>query len=77
MPKILSVAFTDVLSKTRQLQLEQQGYSVCSIRDLSEIEALGKTEKLDLAVIGHGFPGPEKRRFALAVNQYFPGLPIL
>ena len=58
----------------------------CSIRDSRfvprwlwpQVEALGKTsEKVDLALIGHGFRGVEKRKIAHAVNHYYPGLPIL
>jgi hypothetical protein len=36
-----------------------------------------KTVKVDLALIGHGFRGPEKRKIAHAVTRYYPGLPIL
>jgi DNA-binding response OmpR family regulator len=77
MARILSVASSEVLRMTRQLLLEQQGYSVCSALDLAEVEALADKEKLDLAVIGHGFRGPDKRKIAFAVNATNPGLPIL
>jgi len=77
MAKILSVAGSEVLRTTRQLLLEQEGYSVCSALNLTEVEILAKTENIDLALIGHGFRGPEKRKIARAVNQHFPGLPIL
>ncbi len=77
MAKILSVAASEVLKTTRQLLLEQEGYSVCSALNLVEVETLAKTEKVDLALIGHGFGGPEKRKIARAVNQHYPGLPIL
>jgi DNA-binding response OmpR family regulator len=77
MAKILSVAGSEVLRTTRQLLLEQEGYSVCSALNLAEVEILAKTEKVDLALIGHGFRGPEKRKIARAVSQHFPGLPIL
>ncbi|HEY3768588.1 MAG TPA: hypothetical protein VGN44_07945 [Candidatus Angelobacter sp.] len=77
MAKILSVAFSEVLKTTRQLLLEQQGFSVYSALDLAEIEAMGKMEKFDLALIGHGFRGVEKRRIAHIVNHHNPGLPIL
>src|SRR5436305_655824 len=77
MAKILSIASNDVLRATRQLLLEQEGFSVCSALTLAEVEKIGQTEKLDLALIGHGFRGPEKRKMARAVNQFFPGLPIL
>ncbi|HEX4603380.1 MAG TPA: hypothetical protein VH724_05250 [Candidatus Angelobacter sp.] len=77
MARILSVASNEVLKTTRRLLLEQQGFSVCSALTLAEVEALGTSEKVDLALIGHGFRGPEKREIARVVNQYFPGLPIL
>lgn len=77
MARILSVSSSDILRTTRQLLLEQQGFSVCSALTLAEVELLGKTEKVDMALIGHGFPGPEKRKIAHAVNHYYPGLPIL
>jgi CheY-like chemotaxis protein len=77
MAKILSVASNEVLRTTRQLLLEQAGFSVYSALTLAEVEEIGQTEKLDLALIGHGFGGPEKRKMARTVNQLFPGLPIL
>lgn len=77
MAKILSVASSEVLKTTRQLLLEQQGFAVCSALSLEEVQAFGKEEKVDLALIGHGFPGPDKREIAHVVNHYFPGLPIL
>jgi hypothetical protein len=77
MATILSVASNEVLQTTRQLLLEQQGFNVCSALTLAEVESLGKIEKVDLALIGHGFRGVEKRKIAQTVNQYYPGLPIL
>lgn len=77
MAKILSVASSEVLVTTRELLLKHQGLEVCSALTLAEIETLGQTEKLDLALIGHGFRGEDKRKFAHAVNHYYPGLPIL
>jgi len=78
MAKILSVASSDALKTTRQLLLEQQGFSVASAQTLGEVESVGKRqEKMDLALIGHGFRGPEKRQIAHVVNHYYPGLPIL
>ena len=77
MATILSISSSNVLKTTRQLLLEQQGFSVCSALTLAEVESIGKTDKVDLALIGHGFPGPEKRKIAHAVNHYYPGLPIL
>ena len=77
MAKILSVASSEVLSTTRQLLLEQAGFSVCPALTLADVEKIHPMEKLDLALIGHGFRAPEKRKIAVAVNQSFPGLPIL
>jgi len=75
--RILSVASNEPLKTTRQLLLEQQGYEVYSVLALAEVEAIQPEDKMDLALIGHGFRGPEKRKIARAVNQHFPGLPIL
>jgi hypothetical protein len=72
MAKILSVASSEVLRTTRQLLLEQQGFAVCSALTVEEVPALGKEEKVDLALIGHGFRGPDKREIAHIVNHYFP-----
>ena len=77
MAKILSVAFSEVLKTTRHLLLEQQGFSVYSALNLAEIEAMGKLSDVDLALIGHGFRGAEKRKIAHIVNNHCPGLPIL
>lgn len=77
MAKILSVASSKVLQTTRELLLEQQGFSVCSALNLADVEALGQHQKVDMALIGHGFPGQEKRKIAHLVNNFYPGLPIL
>jgi hypothetical protein len=78
MAKILSVSSSEVLNTTRRLLLEHEGFTVCSALTLAQVEALGKTsEKVDLALICHGFRGVEKRKIAHTVNQYYPGLPIL
>ena len=77
MVKILSVASTEVLKTTRQLLLEKEGFAVSSALTLADVEALSETEKVDLALIGHGFRGPDKRKLARAVNHLCPGLPIL
>ena len=77
MATILSVASNEVLKTTRQLLLEQQGFNVCSALSLADVESLGNNGKVDLALIGHGFRGVEKRKIAHAVNHFYPGLPIL
>ncbi|HEY2391720.1 MAG TPA: hypothetical protein VGK22_11165 [Candidatus Angelobacter sp.] len=77
MAKILSVAYSEALKTTRQLLLEQQGFSVYSVLNLAEIEAMEPLGTLDLALIGHGFRGSEKRKIAHIVNHHISGLPIL
>ena len=77
MATILSVAFSEALKTTRHLLLEQQGFAVCSALDLADVEAMGKIQGVDMALIGHGFRGPEKRKIAHLVNNHYPGLPIL
>lgn len=77
MARILSVASTEVLKTTRRLLLEQEGHCVYSGLNLADIEKLGQVENLDLALIGHGFRGPQKREIARVINQLYPGLPIL
>src|SRR5579864_1164828 len=78
MATILSVSSSEVLNTTRQLLLEHKGFTVRSALTLPQVEAVGKTsEKVDLALICHGFRGVDKRKIAHAVNHYYPGLPIL
>jgi hypothetical protein len=78
MTTILSVTSSEMLKTTRQLLLEQQAYSVCSALGLGEVDSLGKERPaIDLALICHGFRGPDKRKIAHLINHYYPGLPIL
>jgi DNA-binding NtrC family response regulator len=77
MAKILSIASTEILKTTRQLILEDAGYEVVSFSSVPLIQELEKAGKPDLAVLGHGFRGSDKRKLALALNQLFPGIPIL
>jgi hypothetical protein len=77
MAKILSIASTEILKTTRHLILEDAGYEVVSFSPIPAIQELEKAGKPDLAVLGHGFRGSEKRKLALALNQVFPGIPIL
>jgi DNA-binding response OmpR family regulator len=77
MARILSISPSEILRTTRQLVLEQEGYQVRSLAEAPERNTIAKEEKFDLAVIGHGFRGQDKRRIAKVINQHFPGLPIL
>ena len=77
MARILSLSPSEVLRKTRHLLLEREGHEVFSPKDAAEFDAISQETDLQLAVIGHSFPGNEKRQIALRVNKRFPGLPIL
>lgn len=77
MARILSITPTEVLRTTRHLVIEKEGYEVRSLADAPNPDAIAGDEKFDLAVIGHGYGGNDKRRIANAINQLFPGLPLL
>lgn len=77
MAKILSIASTEILKTTRQLILQNAGYEVVSFSCVPSVEELEKAGKPHLAVLGHEFRGFDKRKLALALNQLFPGIPIL
>lgn len=77
MARILSITPSEVLRTTRQLIMEQEGHEVRSFSETPLVDSIANDEKFDLAVIGHGFRGDEKRRIAKAINRHFPGLPIL
>ncbi|MGE5321671.1 MAG: hypothetical protein ACM3SW_02330 [Actinomycetota bacterium] len=77
MAKILSIASTEILRTTRELILRNAGHEVVSFPCLPAAEQLRHVGDPELAVVGHGFTGPDKRKIALALNQAFPGIPIL
>lgn len=77
MAKILSIASTEILRTTRQLILENAGHQVVSFSHMPKPDELEVTWKPDLAMVGHGFRGTDKRKTALAINKVFPGIPIL
>lgn len=77
MAKILSIASTPILKTTRQLILENAGHCVVSFDRIPQVQELEANAKTDLAIVGHGFPGSDKRKIALTMNQVFPGIPIL
>jgi DNA-binding response OmpR family regulator len=75
--KILSVAKTDFLRRTRQLALRKSGYAVWSAKDFNDIESLSKTGSFDIAVIGFAFDAEVKRLIAAVIRRYFPQTPIV
>ena len=77
MARILSIAPTEVLRTMRQLVIEKEGYEVLSLADAPDADVIARDKKFDLAVIGYGYRGEDKRRIANVINQLFPGLPLL
>lgn len=75
--KILSVAKTDFLRRTRQVELRRAGHSVASLKDFNEIEALSGRTAFDVAVVGHAFDPAVKRVIAEIIRRYFPDTPIV
>jgi len=77
MASILSVASSEALKTTRQLLLEHEGHRVFSALNLADVHDVANAEKVDMALVGHGFRGEHKREIAQTINRFFPGLPIL
>lgn len=77
MTRILSLSSSEVLSTTRQLLLEKEGYEVTSLVNIDDIQKLPTDVNFDLAIIGHGFIGQAKRHMAHVINKRFPGVLIL
>ena len=49
----------------------------CLVRSQEKAKQVLPVDQVDLALIGHGFRGSDKRKIANLVNHYYPGLPIL
>ena len=77
MARIVSIASTEILKTTRQLILQNAGHDALSFSSVSGIEEADGGWQPELAVVCHGFRGSDKRKLALALNQAFPGIPIL
>jgi DNA-binding NtrC family response regulator len=75
--KILSIAKTDFLRRTRQAALRKAGYAVWSAKDFNEIESLSKSGTFDVAIIGQAFAPEVKRTIAEVIRKYFPRTPIV
>jgi DNA-binding response OmpR family regulator len=60
MARILSISYDPALLATRQLLLEQMGYTVVSAHDLVEVmENCHDGAEFDLIVLGHSIPHKE------------------
>ena len=64
---VLVVSRHPHLEDCRRLVLEQAGYQVITVRNPEQIEAAGKDQKIDLAVIGYSIPTAMKERFVSEV----------
>jgi CheY-like chemotaxis protein len=74
--RILSVSYDRNLLATRQLLLEQQGYSVVSAEGF--IQALERCQQgsYDLVVIGHSIPVSDKQGLLDAIDRHC-GVPVI
>lgn len=75
--KILSVARTDFLRRTRRVALRKAGYEVESAADLNDIERLCKSTAFAAAVVGYAFEPEIKRMIADVIRKYCPLMPIV
>lgn len=75
--KILSVARTDFLRRTRRVALRKAGYEVESAADLNDIERLCKSTTFAAAVVGYAFEPEVKRTIADVIRRYSPTMPIV
>jgi DNA-binding response OmpR family regulator len=75
--RVLNLSRSEVLRTTRQLVLEKEHFQVFSVDTVTADDTFSKNAEFDLTVIGHEFPGEEKRRMANLINHRYPGLPIL
>lgn len=75
--KILSVARTDFLRRTRRVALRKAGYEVESAADLNDIERLCKSTVFAAAVVGYAFEPEIKRTIADVIRKYCPSMPIV
>jgi DNA-binding response OmpR family regulator len=75
--KILSVAKTDFLRRTRHIALRKAGYVVESALDFNDIARLSETGTFDVAVVGYAFEPDVTRAIAEVIRKYFPQIPIV
>lgn len=76
--KILNVARSEALLKSRSAILEGAGYEVVPALDLVNVQRTCETHgSFDLVIIGYALPKAEKRRVMQAVRQFCGRIPIL
>ncbi len=54
--RVLSVSYDPVLLKTREMILQKEGYTVCSVQTLADAVQASYKDRFDVAIIGHSIP---------------------
>ena len=74
--RILSVSYDTALLATRQMLLEQRGYSVTSALGFTEAVEQCQADGFDLFILGHSIPDRDKLHLIQTFRQSCPA-PIL
>src|ERR1700745_261595 len=75
--RILSISYDDILLTTRQLILEQEGFSVASAHRFAEASLICKNDHtFDLIVMGHSMPRADKTALIEMLKPHCPA-PVL
>jgi len=67
--RVLSVSYDPVLLKTREMILEQQGYTVCSVQTVEAAMEASHSKSFDVAIIGHSIPLEDQRQIATVIRR--------
>lgn len=62
------------LLETRQWVLQTRGYKVIVVQDLNGIELLPSTRRVDLLLLCHSVPAPEREAAIAKVSRRWPGV---
>jgi DNA-binding response OmpR family regulator len=73
MARILSVSYDKTLLHTRRLVLEARGYSVASGFGFKESMFACKQGGLDLFILGHSIPEPDKQALIKTFREFCSG----
>lgn len=69
MARILSVSYSQLLLRTRQMLLESKGHQVVSSLGFTRSLNYCKRKKFDLFILGHSIPPSEKRALISAFRE--------
>lgn len=75
--QILCIAEDPAVRQTKQLLLEQIGFSVVAVGTLREVEYVTHRSRFDLVIVGRSFNEALKRSIADTVRRNIPDTPIL